>query len=175
MVPSPRRTGRDVFRASRRRERRQSHVLMRRSVQARPSRRPAEYSLWSSLTDACDHPGVRVVTPQMRKPTRSVADIFSGDVDTFTAVGGEHSHDLRLSEIHFKSGARNRWHTHTTDQILICTEGDGLIATDAEQHDLAPGVIVLIPAKTRHWHGAKPGKNMTHWSILGPADTRIAD
>ena len=51
----------------------------------------------------------------------------------------------------------------------------GIIATDAEQHDLAPGVIVLIPKNTRHWHGAKPGKNMTHWSILGPADTRIAD
>jgi len=97
----------------------------------------------------------------MRKPTRSVAEIFSGDVDSFTAVGGEHSNDLRLSEIHFKSGARNRWHTHTTDQILMCTEGDGL--------------IVLIPKDTRHWHGAKPGKNMTHWSILGPAETRIAD
>ncbi|TMC76351.1 MAG: cupin domain-containing protein [Chloroflexi bacterium] len=118
---------------------------------------------------------MRVVKPGMRKPTRSVADIFSGDVDTYTAIGGEHSHDLRLSEIHFKSGARNRWHTHTTDQILMCTDGDGLIATDAEQHDLSPGVIVLIPANTRHWHGAKPGKDMTHWSILGPADTQITD
>jgi quercetin dioxygenase-like cupin family protein len=118
---------------------------------------------------------VRVVKPEMRKPTKSVADIFSGDVDTFTAVGGEHSHDLRLSEIHFKAGARNRWHTHTTDQILMCTAGDGIITTDDEQHDLVAGVIVLIPANTRHWHGAKPGKNMTHWSILGPADTKIAD
>jgi len=56
----------------------------------------------------------------------------------------------------------------------MCTDGDGIIATDAEQY-LNPGVIVLIPKNTRHWHGAKPGKNMTHWSILGPADTRIAD
>jgi len=116
-----------------------------------------------------------VITPEMRKPTRSVADIFSGEVDSFTVVGGEHSNDLRLSEIHFKSGARNRWHTHTTDQILLCTDGDGIIATDAEQHDLTPGVVALIPKNTRHWHGAKPGKDMTHWSILGPADTRIAD
>ena len=44
----------------------------------------------------------------MRKPTRSVADIFSGEVDSFTAVGGEDSPDLRLSEYQFKSGARNR-------------------------------------------------------------------
>jgi quercetin dioxygenase-like cupin family protein len=118
---------------------------------------------------------VRLIKPEMRKPTRSDAEIFSGDVDSYTAVGGEHSTDLRLSEIHFNSGARNRWHSHTTDQILMCTEGDGLIATDDEQQDLTPGVIVLIPKGTRHWHGAKPGKNMTHWSILGPAETRIAD
>ncbi|OLC09853.1 MAG: hypothetical protein AUH39_03585 [Chloroflexi bacterium 13_1_40CM_67_9] len=118
---------------------------------------------------------MRVVKPEMRKRTRSVADIFSGEVEGFTAVGGEDSPDLRLSEYQFKSGARNRWHRHTTDQILICTDGDGIIATDAEQHDLTPGVIVLIPKNTRHWHGAKPGKNMTHWSILGPADTQITD
>src|SRR5437899_1064664 len=98
-----------------------------------------------------------------------------GDVDGFTAVGGEHSPDLRLSDYRFKSGARNRWHTHTTDQILLCTDGDGIIATDADQHDLTPGVIVLIPKNTRQWHGAKPSKDMTHWSILVPADTRIAD
>ncbi len=118
---------------------------------------------------------MRVIKPEMRKPARSVAEIFSGEVESFTAVGGEHSTDLRLSEIHFKSGARNRWHMHTTDQILMCTEGDGLIATDGEQHDLTPGVIALIPKNTRHWHGAKPGKNMTHFSILGPAETRIVD
>ena len=146
-------------------------------VRSRPTASTASgaFTVWSSLPDACDHPPVRVIKPEMRKPTRSVAEIFSGDVDSFTAVGGEHSTDLRLSEIHFKSGARNRWHTHTTDQILMCTEGDGLIATDEEQHDLTPGVIALIPKGTRHWHGAKPGKNMTHWSILGPAETRIAD
>jgi quercetin dioxygenase-like cupin family protein len=118
---------------------------------------------------------VRVIKPEMRKLTRSVAEIFSGEVDTFTAVGGEHSRDLRLSEIHFKNGARNRWHKHTTDQILMCTDGEGTITTDDEHHVLASGVIVVIPANTRHWHGAKPGKNMTHWSILGPADTQIAD
>src|SRR5438067_5654709 len=110
---------------------------MRRCARGPTPRRPAERSLSSSLPDACDHHRVRVLKPETRKPTRSVADIFSGEVDSFTAVGGEHSADLRLSEIHFKSGARNRWHTHTTDQILMCTDGDGIIATDAEQHDLA--------------------------------------
>ncbi len=123
----------------------------------------------------CDDPSVRVVKLDPAQRTRSVAEIFSGHVETQTIVGGEHSPDLRLSEVHFEDGARNRWHVHSTDQILLVTEGDGIIATETEQQDLAPGVIALIPANTKHWHGAKPGKNMTHWSILGPANTRIVD
>ena len=118
---------------------------------------------------------MRVVRADPKERTRSVAEIFSGEVDTFTAVGGEHSRDLRLSEIHFRAGARNRWHVHSTDQILLVTEGEGIVATDADRQDLRPGTVVLIPANTRHWHGAKPGKDMTHWSILGAANTRIVD
>jgi len=129
----------------------------------------------SSLTEVCDDRRVRVLKTDRKERTKSAAEIFSGHVDTFTAVGGEHSKDLRLSEIHFKDGARNRWHMHTTDQILLVTEGDGIVATESEQHDLTPGVVALIPANTKHWHGAKPGKSMTHWSILGPANTRIVD
>ncbi len=116
---------------------------------------------------------MRVISPKDRKLAPAVGEIFKGEVESFTAVAAEQSQDLRLSEIRFKSGARNRWHMHTTDQILMCTDGEGTVATDAEQADLVPGVIVHIPAGTRHWHGAKPGKNMTHWSILGPSKTTI--
>jgi len=118
---------------------------------------------------------VRVIKIDRKDRTKSVAEIFSGHVETLTAVGGEHSRDLRLSEVVFKNGARNRWHVHSTDQILLVTEGEGIVAGDGEQHDLSPGVVVLVPANTRHWHGAKPGKDMAHWSILGPGDTRIVD
>ena len=92
--------------------------------------------------------------------TRSVAEIFSGHVETLPAVGSEHSKDLRLSEVFFKDGARNRWHVHSTDQILLVTEGEGIVAGEREQHDLAPGVVVLVPANTKHWHGARPGKDI---------------
>jgi quercetin dioxygenase-like cupin family protein len=118
---------------------------------------------------------MRVIKPESQKPTKMTGEIFVGEVEGFTAVGAEHAHDFRLSQIRFRSGARNRWHVHPTDQILMCTEGDGVVATEAEQHDLVPGVIVLIPANTRHWHGAKPGKDMTHWAILGRGETKITD
>src|SRR5438093_7983155 len=92
---------------------RRSHGPTNRCVRGQPPRRRAVHSLWSSLPDACDHPRVRVVKPEMRKPTRSVAEIFSGDVDSFTTVGGEHSTDLRLCELHVKCGARDHLQTHT--------------------------------------------------------------
>jgi len=113
------------------------------------------------------------LTPAGRTPSH--AQIFSGEVETQTAVGGEISKDLRVSEITFKNGARNRWHLHTTDQVLVVTEGEGILAGDGEEHLLSVGDVAFIPAETRHWHGAKPGKTMTHLSILGAADTRIVD
>jgi quercetin dioxygenase-like cupin family protein len=113
------------------------------------------------------------MTPAGR--TRTSAPIFSGHVETQTAVGGEVSQDLRVSEITFKDGGRNRWHIHTTDQVLVVTEGEGLIAVEGEQRDLVAGDVALIPANTKHWHGAKPGKDMTHLSILGHAETTIVD
>ena len=101
--------------------------------------------------------------------------IFKGEVLDQTAVGDDVSHDLRLSEIHFRNGATNRWHVHTCDQILIVTEGEGIVADEKEQRVVGPGDVAFIPANTRHWHGAKPGRDMTHWSILADGTTKIAE
>ncbi|HZP96834.1 MAG TPA: cupin domain-containing protein [Candidatus Limnocylindria bacterium] len=106
---------------------------------------------------------------------RSPNPIFKGEVDSQTAVGEDVSRDLRLSEIHFRNGAVNRWHTHTCDQILIVTEGEGIVADEKEQRVVGRGDVAFIPANTRHWHGAKPGKDMTHWSILADGTTTIAE
>ena len=105
---------------------------------------------------------------------RSDNPIFVGDVDYQTAVG-EDSRDLRLSEVHFKRGAVNKPHVHSTDQILVVTEGEGLLASDEESHEISAGDVAFIPANTKHWHGALPGKDMTHWAILGNGKTTIVE
>ena len=112
------------------------------------------------------------VTKAGREPSDN--PIFVGQVDYQTAVGDE-SRDLRLSEVHFKHGAVNKPHVHSTDQILLVTEGEGLLASDEERHDLSAGDIAFIPADTKHWHGARPGKDMTHWAILGNGKTTIVE
>ena len=112
------------------------------------------------------------ITKAGRRPASN--PIFIGEVENQTAVG-EESRDLRLSEIHFKNGAVNKPHVHTTDQILVITEGEGLVATDDEHHDVSAGDVAFIPVNTKHWHGARPGKDMTHWAILGNAKTTIVE
>lgn len=123
------------------------------------------------------------VTKQGRRPSaetypadpkdgRAPNAIFIGSVDTQTVVD-EGSKDLRLLEVHFKDGARNKLHVHSTDQILVITEGDGIVATREERHEVTAGDVAFIPAGEPHWHGARPGKEMTHWSMTGQATTRI--
>lgn len=106
---------------------------------------------------------------------RSADAIFLGAVDYQTAVGEEESRDLRLSEVAFKNGGRNKWHMHSCDQILVVTEGEGIVADETEERSVTPGDVAFIPKNTKHWHGAKPGRDMTHWSILANGKTTIAE
>ena len=115
---------------------------------------------------------MRVVRVSPAGRARSAAEIFRGHVATQTVID-EGSRDLRLIEVAFKSGARNRLHVHSTDQILVITEGTGLVGTASEQHEVTIGDVAFIPAGEPHWHGAKPGHDLTHWSMTGQAQTRI--
>jgi len=106
---------------------------------------------------------------------RSANPIFRGDVDYQTAVGEDVSRDLRLSEVHFKNGAVNKWHVHSCDQILVVKEGEGIVADEREERAVTVGDVAFIPANTKHWHGAKSGRDMTHWSILANGKTTIVE
>ena len=97
--------------------------------------------------------------------------IFVGEVTTQTPhPGSEH---LNVTEVNFRHGARNRLHVHSTDQVLVITEGEGYVATRDEQHEVRPGDVAFIPANEPHWHGAKEGHDLTHWSITARARTTV--
>ena len=116
---------------------------------------------------------VRHVSPSGRE--RSGNAIFKGIVEYQTIVSETESGELRLSEVAFKDGAANRWHMHSCDQILVVTEGEGIVADEREERTIVAGDVAFIPANTRHWHGAKPGRDMTHLSILARGTTTIAE
>ena len=104
------------------------------------------------------------------------AKIFTGGrVQIQPLVGDKDAHLQRLALVHFTDGAHTLPHTHSFDQVLLATEGKGFCATAEEEHEMAPGDIVVIPAQKLHWHGARPGETFAHINIAVPGETRLED
>ena len=118
---------------------------------------------------------MRVTRADTTGHPRSDNPIFVGEVAAQTIVDDEAAELLRVSAVTFRDGARNRWHRHAADQVLVVTDGLGIIADQTEEHLVEPGDVILIPAGERHWHGARPGETMTHLSILTPGELTITE
>jgi len=96
--------------------------------------------------------------------------IFRGKVSVQRIIG-ESNDDFRVIVVHFSQGAINVFHTHTFDQVLYITEGEGIVATESEEITVTPGTIVFIPAGEDHWHGATKDSAFSHIAIMPPGDT----
>jgi len=84
-----------------------------------------------------------------------------------------------LANVTFEPGCRNNWHIHhATDgggQILICVAGSGWYQEEGNAAvSLEPGVVIVIPANAKHWHGAKNDSWFSHIAVEIPGnDTRV--
>lgn len=81
--------------------------------------------------------------------------------------------DLHMSNVTFEPKTRNNWHVHSAKtgggQILICTAGEGWYQEWGKPAvSLRPGMVVTIPANTKHWHGAKADSWFSHIAIEVP-------
>lgn len=113
------------------------------------------------------------MTQDIAKATSNHAPIFVGSVVTQNLVSDDDATLLRVTAVTFESGARNRWHRHTADQVLVVTHGRGIVATAAEELHVEPGDVVLVTAGELHWHGAEEGADFTHLAILTPCEMTI--
>ena len=109
-------------------------------------------------------------------PQRNSGAIFEGMVHTQPVVDESHgAQQLRLLSVTFSPGARTKLHYHTHEQVLVVTEGRGILATEHEEHHVTPGCVVYVPREERHWHGAEPEFSMTHISINGPGEMIVVE
>jgi len=93
---------------------------------------------------------------------------FGGKVNIQPVLEEAHEgNKVQVMMVNFAPGARNKLHTHVTEQILIVTEGKGIVATKNEEHIVEPGMIVYISPYEEHWHGATSDSAFSHFSILG--------
>lgn len=82
---------------------------------------------------------------------------------------------LFLANVTFEPGCRNNWHIHHASkdggQILVCTAGSGWYQEEGKNAvSLEPGMVISIPANTKHWHGAKADSWFSHIAIEVPCE-----
>ena len=101
------------------------------------------------------------------KQDATQAPIFvGGKVYRQPLVGNDISNHFVFNIVGFAAGARNRLHSHSSDQILFVTEGRGIVATEEEEVEIQEGDTALIPAGEKHWHGATPESDFAHIAVM---------
>src|SRR5438552_14225853 len=98
-------------------------------------------------------------------PEPAFGPLFIGQVFRQLIIDPAESNSFNFSVVNFNAGSRNKFHQHTSDQILIVTEGTGVVAADGEERTVTAGDVVLIPAGENHWHGAPGTTPMSHITI----------
>ena len=101
-----------------------------------------------------------------REPQQS--SLFTGPVTMQTMVGTELSKRFLIRQVNFGRGVRNKFHSHSIEQVLIVTEGKGIVATDEEEVTVGPGDVIFIPAGEKHWHGATKDTTFSHIYVMSP-------
>lgn len=81
---------------------------------------------------------------------------------------------FQMYNVTFEPGCRNNWHIHQATsgggQVLICIAGEGWYQQEGnEAVSLEPGMIIVVPANIKHWHGAKKNSWFSHIAIDVPA------
>jgi quercetin dioxygenase-like cupin family protein len=101
-----------------------------------------------------------------REPQQSA--LFTGPVTMQTIVGTDESNRFMIRQVNFARGVRNKFHSHSIEQVLIVTEGKGVVATDKEEVIVRPGDIIFIAAGEKHWHGATADSVFSHIYVMAP-------
>ncbi len=113
---------------------------------------------------------MKVVRISDVKAEEATSQLFRGKVTTQPITSGT-KEGIRIAVINFSRGAVNIWHTHTFDQVLVVTEGTGIVATETEEITVAPCTVIVFPAGEKHWHGATKDSAFSHIAIMPPGTT----
>ena len=75
------------------------------------------------------------------------------------------SEEIKTAIVTFSAGARTKMHVHDHQQILYILSGKGIVANEQEEHVATPGMVFLIEAGEKHWHGATSESSFSHLYI----------
>ncbi len=113
-------------------------------------------------------------------PKRERADVvgparnFTGHVVVEPLFTIDQSKRALGGHVTFAPGARSAWHSHSTGQVLIVTDGVGWIQGEGgAKREIKAGDVVWTPPGLKHWHGATAKTGMRHISITFPDDPAV--
>ncbi|MFC1937847.1 cupin domain-containing protein [Chloroflexota bacterium] len=121
---------------------------------------------------------MKVITPSEVPAKANNTPLFTGgEVTAQFIVTEQMSNYLIMSQVNFSKGARNKFHSHTVDQVLIVTVGKGIVATESEEIVVGVGDVIHIPAGEKHWHGATKDSDFSHLYVVtkGSKTTQLED
>ncbi len=72
------------------------------------------------------------------------------------------NNEFKVNMVNFGNGVRNKFHAHDSEQILIVITGEGIVATESEEHIVTQGDVIFIPPGEPHWHGATSHVEFSH-------------
>ena len=96
---------------------------------------------------------------------------FGGKVFSQGFVDSNNSDFFNMAVVSFEKGARNKFHVHSSDQILYVTSGRGIVATEEQEYVVSSGTTIHIPAGERHWHGATNDGAFAHITVTPVGST----
>jgi len=107
------------------------------------------------------------ITPTSIDTMVGPSEWFTGAVYVDAVAAPSSGSRLSASSVHFTPGARTAWHTHPNGQTIYVTEGVGLAQRRGGPMEvIRPGDRVFFEPGEDHWHGATPGRFMTHLAML---------
>jgi len=120
---------------------------------------------------------MKILKPPEIIPEIATSSIFiGGEVKMQMLLNPAISKSFKSAVVNFAPGARTKFHTHTGDQMLIVTQGKGIVATEKEEIHVGAGDIIFFPAGEKHWHGATKDTSFSHIHIqTGESETSILD
>ncbi len=120
---------------------------------------------------------MKIIKPSTVPAEPATSALFTGEVSRQPILTPEMSQNFNLGIVNFPAGVRNKMHTHSSDQVLFVTAGEGIIATETHQEVIRVGDVVHIPAEEKHWHGATPHSAFSHIALTakGSATTQVEE
>lgn len=111
---------------------------------------------------------INITQVEKEQVVGSLSSLFTKPVTMQSIIGPQMSKNFVITQVNFGRGIRNKFHTHDNEQILIVTEGKGIVATDEEEIVVGPGDVIYIPAGEKHWHGATKDTTFSHLYVWTP-------